>query len=334
MIEKQDVIADLVRAAGRRRDPPYRDRELVFAAASDAWRAAVRGRRKRQTLWAAAAASAVLSIMLLLNQKANDPAVLAPFGTVASIQGELSILEPQSADWRPLHAGDSLGAGVRLRSGQTASAMLVSGVGSIRLRGLTAMAFAGREHIRLETGTVYVDTDRELQPSAAPTKGVSIESSLGVVRDVGTIFEVAASPKTLEVRVREGRVVLGTEDHGPFVEAAAGEELRVQANGAIERRRVDITGSDWTWAERLATPFNPEGRPLSDFLRWVARETGRRLRFRSASDEALAKSAVLHGKAQNLPPMEALEVMLAATDFEYSLQPDSLLVIGRRAPPR
>jgi hypothetical protein len=63
----------------------------------------------------------------------------------------------------------------------------------------------------------------------------------------------------------------------------------------------------------------------------VARETGRQLRFRSVRDEALANSAVLHGTTYNLAPMEALDLMLAATDFEYSLTPDSVLIVGRRA---
>ena len=48
-------------------------------------------------------------------------------------------------------------------------------------------------------------------------------------------------------------------------------------------------------------------------------------------DQLAAGSAILHGSAQSLTPMEALEVMLATTNFVYSLDTNGTIIISRRS---
>ncbi len=327
MTEQRDVIADLVRAAGRRPDPPTADRDAVLRAASDAWRQAVRRRQRHQIAWGLAASILCVAVILrIVGSGPVQPDSSAQFGTVGSLQGEIAVRDTERAVWRPLRDGEMLGAGAQIRTPQAAAALIVPGTGSIRLQPATLLAVQGRARLRLETGTVYVDAD-----ASAPGQGVQIETPFGVARDIGTVFELAADANGLRLRVRDGRVELGQQGGATVFDAAAGEELRLGNDGSIRRGSIDVTGAEWHWAEQLAKPFNPEGRRLAEFLRWVARETGRQLRFRSARDETLANSAVLHGATRNLAPMEALDLMLAATDFEYSLTPDSVLIVGRRA---
>ncbi len=73
-----------------------------------------------------------------------------------------------------------------------------------------------------------------------------------------------------------------------------------------------------------------EGQPLLQFLTWVARETGRQLMFDEPATEAQARSVILHGKAANLPPLEALDLLLSTTDLEYVLPSDQVIFIRRR----
>jgi hypothetical protein len=266
-------------------------------------------------------------ILQIVGTRLAQPDLSAQLGVVESLQGEIAVRDTESAAWRSLRSGEMLGAGAQVRARQAAAALIVPGTGSIRLRPATLLAVQGRARLRLETGTVYVDAD-----ASAPGQGLAIETLFGVARDIGTVFELTADPEGLRLRVRDGRVELGQPGGATVLDAAAGEELRLGNDGSIRRGSIDVTGADWRWAEQLASPFNPDGRRLAEFLRWVARETGRQLRFRSVRDEALANSAVLHGTTHNLAPMEALDLMLAATDFEYSLTPDSVLIVGRRAP--
>jgi hypothetical protein len=274
----------------------------------------------------AASVLCVAVILQIVGTRPAQPDWSAQLGVVESLQGEIAVRDTERAAWRPLRSGEMLGAGAQIRAGQAAAALIVPGAGSIRLRPATLLAVQGRARLRLETGTVYVDAD-----ASAPGQGLAIETLFGVARDIGTVFELTADPEGLRLRVRDGRVELGQPGGATVLDAAAGEELRLGNDGSIRRGPIDVTGADWRWAEQLASPFNPEGRRLAEFLRWVARETGRQLRFRSVRDEALANSAVLHGTTYNLAPMEALDLMLAATDFEYSLTPDSVLIVGRRA---
>jgi hypothetical protein len=62
-------------------------------------------------------------------------------------------------------------------------------------------------------------------------------------------------------------------------------------------------------------------------LTWVARETGRAVRFASPDIERKAGTTILHGNIRHLAPLEALSVMLATTDLEYTLPDDATILI-------
>jgi hypothetical protein len=62
----------------------------------------------------------------------------------------------------------------------------------------------------------------------------------------------------------------------------------------------------------------------------VARQTGRRLRFAEPETEARARAVVLHGKAADLAPLDALELVLSTTDLEYVLPSDEVIIVRKR----
>ena len=181
--------------------------------------------------------------------------------------------------------------------------------------------------IELTAGTIYVDSGLGVR-----TNRFEIATTFGIVRDIGTQFEVSSSPAELRLRVREGLVQLYQDGPRAELSGVAGEQVRIDSFGAIDRASFSTYDPEWAWASALADVPETDGQPLLGFLSWVARETGRALRFQPGA-EAQAQITILHGSADNLAPLDALEVMLKTTDFRYELQDSGVLWIERRRAP-
>jgi ferric-dicitrate binding protein FerR (iron transport regulator) len=151
------------------------------------------------------------------------------------------------------------------------------------------------------------------------------------VSDVGTVFQVDVKPTAVRVRVREGLVQLDAAGREGLLRSGAGEELELDERGGLRHGIVPPSHPAWAWAEALAPPPDVEGRPLLQFLDWVAHETGRRVRFAAPEVEAQAREVVLHGRTRDLTPLQALDVMLSTTDLEYVLSTDQVILIRRRS---
>jgi ferric-dicitrate binding protein FerR (iron transport regulator) len=175
--------------------------------------------------------------------------------------------------------------------------------------------------VALERGAVYVDSagahpTQHLQLGASP---ISIHTPAGLVRDIGTQFQVRIEARLdgpgIRIRVRDGQVRL-TDANGVDARAGAGEELFSRPDGSdrsIDRRPIAVTGSEWAWAERAAPPFSVEGRTLGAFLDWVSREGAWTVTFADRRFSEAARATVLHGRPdllKGLTPAEALDVVL------------------------
>jgi ferric-dicitrate binding protein FerR (iron transport regulator) len=169
-------------------------------------------------------------------------------------------------------------------------------------------------------GKVYIDTG-----AARSANGVEVVTEAGTAVDVGTQFEVLYRDGEYRLRVREGRVML-RRDAGE-VDGEAGEQLKILPGGEIERTRIEEDDPGWDWAESLAPAPDIDKQPVTVLLTWVARETGRAVRFASPDIERKAGTTILHGNIRHLAPLEALSVMLATTDFEYTLPDDATILI-------
>jgi len=55
-------------------------------------------------------------------------------------------------------------------------------------------------------------------------------------------------------------------------------------------------------------------------------------RFDAPVTETRARTVILHGSADNLAPLEALDAMLSTTDFDYELGEDGVILIRPRGP--
>jgi ferric-dicitrate binding protein FerR (iron transport regulator) len=322
----QDIVESLIRSAGRRAVPPeeaYRD---VFAAASEAFRDKVSRRRDRmRLLYAGAAAVFVAGIALVLRIAPPD----APKDELAVVARALGGVEVAGGEaWHALaDARSPLTAGVRVRTLDDGRAALALAHGeSLRLAPGTEVMLDAPGRVYVRQGTVYVDSGS--RPSGTP---IEIVTPAGTARDLGTQFELKVDGSRLRLRVREGRVAV--EQGGRSVTGSAGEQLSIDDFGGVSRATIAQDAAEWQWAEAIAPIPDMDGKPASQLIAWVARETGRQLRYESPATEQRAARVILHGNIRNLAPFEALSAMLATTDLEYVLDGDTMEIRLRNLEP-
>jgi hypothetical protein len=321
-----EMLIALIQSAGRRAEPPEAARQMALAVALEAWRTKTAHLRRRNAArWATATAIAAGAAGLALYGLLPRVTMQVPATRVATLERGIGTVEarrPEDGDWQVLGEDTALLKGTRLRTGGGARAALrLAGGASLRLAEDSEITLAGPPLLELVRGRAYVD-------SGGSGSRVEIVTSIANATDVGTQFEVSLSDDRYRLRVREGRVLLR---HGHArTESAAGEELTIGPSGILERSSVPVMGEEWRWVESIATAPDVNDQPVTELLDWVARETGRPIRFKDAEVERRAGSTILHGSIRNLAPLDALSLMLATTDLDYIELTDGTLLIQAR----
>ena len=326
MERETDMIEALIRSVGRRTEPPEDAYRQVFAGAHAAFRRKSSRRRERLwLLWAGAAAVLVFAVALMVRW---TPPVSqrAELARVARAAGEVEVATANA--WRPLaNARTRLIPGTRLRTrADGRAALALAGGQSLRLAGGTEVMLDAPGRVYLKGGTIYVDSGER---PAGPH--FEVVTPAGTARDVGTQFELAVAGAALRLRVREGMVAL--DGGGASLTGLAGEQIAIDARGGLTRAPIAAHDAAWQWAEEIAPMPDIDGRPAADLISWVARETGRRLAYESPLVEQRAASVILHGDIRNLPPMQALEAMLATTDLVAEVNGDTMRIRARSNEP-
>ncbi len=326
MQNDSDLIELLLRRAGPRSEPPLEAYRQVFAAATAAFHdKTVRRRQRQRVLWAAAAAVAVLAIALTFEW--TRP--LTGRIELARVQRVIGLADEATGDtWRALgETGTPLTTGMKLRTREGGRvALALSGGGSLRLAAETEVMLDAPGRLYVRQGTIYVDSG--VRPGASR---LEIVTPAGTARDIGTQFELQVAGSALRLRVREGSVSINRG--GRSLTGGAGEQIAIDAQGGISRDVIEPDGAEWRWAESIAPTPDMDGKPAAELIAWVARETGRELRYVSPNAEQRAARVILHGNIRNLTPLAALEAMLATTDLEYTLRDDTMEIRTRDTPP-
>jgi ferric-dicitrate binding protein FerR (iron transport regulator) len=322
-----DTIARLLRLAGPRPSVPDERSERVKEAVRSRWSRNVKVRRMRiRLLIAALPVAAALVVAFFLRSSTSVPSTDTPAPTVAHIEaatgsgaqilgtGETQLIKPV--------IGDSIVAGTTVLTGADGRAAFhLAGGASLRLDMGSRVRLLSSSEMLLENGAVYVDNEAIEGDKSA----VEVFSRLGVVRDVGTQFEVRLAEQSLRLRVREGTVILDSE--GGTEVAEVGTELIRDAEGGLVRRSVSVYGPEWNWVVRVAPVFEIEGRRLDDFLSWISRETGRGLSFQGDETAGSVSDIVLHGSIEGLTPEEALATVLPTCGLTHRVR-EGMILIG------
>lgn len=334
MNDADDEVACLVRLAGPTGSTgpiPAERRARVRTAVHEAWRDEhiVRTRRRRLTVAVllAAAASGVIAF-----------AIRRPIRTPAPGPVPVPVLVARIDQTTAVPARFTAGGAVMSGSTVTTSAgtlamTLTSGV-QLRLDASSSARVDSATDVALERGAVYVDSTgaHPTEPGASP---INIHTPAGLVRDIGTQFQVRIEARLdgpgIRIRVRDGQVRV-TSAKGVDARADAGGELFSRPDGSIERLDIAATGSEWAWAERAAPLFSVEGKTLGAFLDWVSREGAWTVTFADRRFSQAARATVLHGRPdllKGLTPAEALDVVLPTCGLRHRIDGRRVLIERR-----
>ncbi|HEU4517524.1 MAG TPA: FecR family protein [Steroidobacteraceae bacterium] len=317
----------VLKSAGLREKPPADVERDVREHLRGQWRDVVadRNRRSRQrTVFALAAGvlAAVFGLWALVPRLAESPATV---GSVAVVAGDVRVTSGLFDRWHAVTAGQALVEGQALETGSNGrSALSLPGGISARIDRGSRLIVASADRLELERGTIYVDSGTAPLP-AAP---LDVVTASGTVRHVGTQYEVRLLQAGVQVSVRDGTIEWRSR-RGDVERSRSGERLTISEDGRVERTNVPGYGAAWDWAMEAAPAIEIEGMPLSQFLAWAARETGREVTYASPAIQSEAAGIVLHGSIAGLTPPEALDAVLATTSVRSQVSGGSLVVDGR-----
>jgi ferric-dicitrate binding protein FerR (iron transport regulator) len=151
----------------------------------------------------------------------------------------------------------------------------------------------------------------------------------GVVRHIGTQFQVQVDGITTRVQVREGRVLL-TPATGAPTDIAAGDDLRIAGDDVQWRRGAPSFGIDWDWTAGIAPVLAIENRPLAEFVTWVAREHGWQVQYGEPGLQPRTHDIRLHGSLDGLDSAAMLERVSLVTGVSLEVR-DGVLWVGGAA---
>ena len=313
-LERERLLRRLFERAEPRPQPPADDTAEIRSAVLAEWEA-VTGRRVWRKRAAFAAAASVVLVAALTYFR-GEPAPNAPAPLVASVE---RVQGAVTANGSRLALGSGITARTEIETRDAQLALALASGGSLRIGPRSRVVLEGNE-AELLAGVVYFDSEEERSQEFV------VATDLGRVRDVGTQFLVRVDDRQLDVGVRTGRVDLsrgGTSDT-----AVAGERLVAsQGSSSVRRDSIPTFGDEWEWADRLAPPFDIDGRTLGEFLAWFEAQTGRTVVFADAAAER-ARDAVLSGSI-DLPPLQKLSAVLALNDLTYVVDRERVVISTR-----
>jgi len=321
--QSTDSIERLLRIAGSRPAGDGDRARRVHAAVHEAWHDSLREHARRRWLTLGTiglAAAAIVLVAVSLPRRTAPAPTEPPAATAARITAATGTVTRIGAARTVASNGDEamVGSAFETGSGALATFAFAEG-GELRLNEGTAVRFTGPRQVHVDRGAIYID-------SGAQSGSLIVATPVGVVRDVGTRFEVAQRDSTWRVRVRDGLVQYdGATRH----QATAGYELIVEPSGTAVERTASTYGADWDWVTRAAPAFRIEGQTLGVFLDWVAREGGRPVEFSNADQRRTLSSTILHGSIEGLTPGEALDVILPTCGLSYHIESQRVLVTSQ-----
>jgi ferric-dicitrate binding protein FerR (iron transport regulator) len=213
--------------------------------------------------------------------------------------------------------GATLAAGDAFATGDGRLGLRLSPGTSVRFdRGTHARLISSRR-IALSSGAVYLDNHGDLS-------GVEIETAHGLIRDIGTQFEVRTGAGAVRVRVRTGSVEV--RKRGQVLSAHAGTQLTVRDAGH-STSAIAPYGAEWSWAAALAPVFETNGRTLAAFVDHLCREQGWTPRYATDALARQADTIVLHGSLGTLSPTDALAAALLASGLTYRIDRGHLIIV-------
>ncbi len=328
-VDTDQAIEEVLGRASPRPVPPEAAAAAIRAAVRAEWRR-ISGRRRRQTQWvrfavAASVLIAVFSVLNTLRMQGIEPQQVASigkrFGSVFVLGDNAELLDSDRLN--TIVAGETLVTGRDSGLG-----ISWGGGGSLRLDANTRVEFLSRDRIYLHSGRVYFDSAPHLAGGiAASAASLTIATTFGEVSHVGTQYMAEAGADRLTVSVRDGEVQI--RSGGAVDTAFRLQQLAISGSGVHSVVNVAPYGETWQWVERTTPTISLDGRTVSEFLDWVAHETGLVVRYESDGAAETARRERLNG-ILDIGPRQALDAWMLGTDLEWRIANGEIYV--ERAP--
>jgi ferric-dicitrate binding protein FerR (iron transport regulator) len=331
-LDRDDGVRDLLRQArpAGQVDPARAAR--VRTAVHEVWLQET-PRSSGRWWWFGAAAAAMLVAALVLSRQPPVPSsfdagerVLPDGAAVEFVRGNVRISRGESAAARPALALQNVDIGETVTTGDGHGTIRRSDGVAIRIdrdTRITVVPGPGTQAgVTIERGAVYIDTS-----GREGTEPLVVTAHAAVLQDIGTRYEVRVAGDAVRVRVRDGRV--RATRGGKTDEATPGMQLVADSRG-ITLSEAPTFGADWDWIVRAVLPPPVHDRSLAEFLAWVERESGRRVRFGDRSIEASAATTRVYGVIDGLSIEEALIVVLASCALEHRTDGPTITIVAAR----
>lgn len=312
-----DRIADLIRFAGPLPAPSHGFRARLRARLHDAWTEQTRTRRRRARWAAGVAVTAALVTAIGVYTVLDAP---EQAGTIVRVAGVIEA--ERGGETTDVGVGYTISVGARISTLDGPAALRLASGTDLRLDDGTTVVLRSRERLDLVRGRIYVDSESR-------SAGLVIGTAFGRVRDVGTQFTVEVDTTGLTVAVRRGLVEVDRALNATtYISVIPGFAVTVDAAGNSRMDAVSLAGDTWRWTESVVPEMDLTDRTLGSFLALINRQTGLQVEFSSAEVELAAQRTTIGGQLPDLPPRQALDIVVSATDFDVVVT-DSKILIGR-----
>jgi ferric-dicitrate binding protein FerR (iron transport regulator) len=278
----------------------------------------------RPTVWLLGGLATAVAVVAIVPRGGHDQRAPVPASRVATVVATLGTLSITGRDGVQRFVNDAGGAlfeGDTLESDGRARAVVVfTGGTTLKIDRDSATSFITGGELSLDRGAIYLDTG--LRRVGEPE--IAVRTSAGVVRHIGTQFDVRTQADVVVVRVREGSIIV--DRTAARLVAHAGEAVHLRSNGTTDRRLIATHGADWAWVSHLVMPFTLEGATLESFLDWAAREQGWSWEFENPAVWKSVAGTVLHGAIEGLSVTEALDAVLPACGITFRREGHRLIL--------
>lgn len=317
-LRDEQTIANLIKAAGPRVNPPQAMAAEVRSHVYAQWKAETQ-RSSHGTRWLALAASLVLGVVFSLWSFTHEDLLMV--AEVDRVSGSIEH-SLDNITWQQPAQMDLQESSYLRTDDQSLASFTLSNNINVRMDRNTMVRLNSATEVVLYEGGIYVDSG--VTPSAQ--RQIRIVTRFGSAEDIGTQFEVRLKDgKSMHVMVREGIVILHGETES--YRRDAGQTMQLNSDGSTLAGTTSRFGDEWAWTQTIAPDFDIENQHLISLLRWVARETGSELHFKSTFCEVAAEQTLMHGSISGFTPAESLKAVLATTELQQLSQADGTILI-------
>jgi len=168
--------------------------------------------------------------------------ITAQNGVLREITGNVELKHAGAAAFIPAAAGAQVSLNTIISTGFRSSAIVVIGSSTITVRPLTRLSLAEiqssenseKVNVHLQAGRVRVD----IKPASGTRADFTVQSSRAIASVRGTSFEF----DTVNLNVREGKVLFGGSSGGPLAMVNGGFFTYVSSDGTAENP-VEVTAA-------------------------------------------------------------------------------------------